>query len=74
MRSSAFIPNVALKVAIVTSGQKQHEIARAANISETVFSHIVRGRHTPDKTEREAIAVALKKPIDELFPGAEAVA
>lgn len=61
-------PNVALKVAVIESDQKQHVIARRARISETRFSHIVRGRKTPTDKEQERIAKALHRDRSELFP------
>ena len=60
--------NVALKVAIVQSGRKQVEIARSARISETRFSHIVRGRLEPTDKERDRIAKALHRSESDLFP------
>jgi transcriptional regulator with XRE-family HTH domain len=67
-------PNVALRVAIVQSGRKQADIARSSRITETRFSHIVRGRLEPSAKERERIAKALQRSSDELFGHNEAVA
>lgn len=61
-------PNIALKVAIIESGRKQQDIARAAGIPETRFSHIVRGRIDATAKERERIARALGRSQDDLFP------
>lgn len=61
-------PNFALKVAIVESDKHQREIARLTRIPETRLSHIVRGRMEATDKEREALARALHKSEDELFP------
>ncbi len=60
--------NVPLKVAIFASGKTQRQIAAAAGIPENRFSEIVRGWTNPRESERGAIAEALAKPVDELFP------
>jgi hypothetical protein len=62
------IPNVALKVAILQSGQTQREIGWAASISETRLSDIVRGYVLATAIERKALAKTLRRPIDVLFP------
>lgn len=64
--------NVALKVAIVQSQKQQRAIARRARLSETRFSHIVRGRIEPTSKEKERIAKALSCPVTDLFPVAAA--
>lgn len=60
--------NVALKMAIFGSGKKQKRIAKLARISEAQLSHIIRGRRDADDGERDRIAKALDRPVDELFP------
>ena len=64
--------NPALKLAIFTSGKRQMEIARRADIHPTILSRIVNGRLPPTDEQRAALARVLRKRIDELFP--EAVA
>lgn len=60
--------NVALKVAIVQSGKRQRQISIVSRIPEQRLSGIVTGRVEPTDTEKAALARALKKSIDELFP------
>ena len=57
----------ALKVAILDAGKSQRQIAAECGIHENRISSIVRGWIEPRDTEREAIAAALGKSIDELF-------
>jgi transcriptional regulator with XRE-family HTH domain len=61
------LTNVALKVAIVATGKKQLDIARAARIPETRLSHIVRNRITPTANERKRLAAVLQRSEAELF-------
>jgi transcriptional regulator with XRE-family HTH domain len=60
--------NLALKTAILASGKQQKRIARDTRIDETTLSHIVRGRREATEKEREKLARALGRRIDELFP------
>lgn len=61
------IRNVALKIAIVQSGQTQRALARRLDIDETRFSRIVSGEVEAYADERRAIARALGKGVRELF-------
>lgn len=64
--------NMALKLAITATGEKQHVIARRARISEVRLSHIVTERRKPSAKERERISKVLHLSEQDLFP--EAVA
>ena len=59
--------NKKLKVAVVSSGRPQFEIAVAAGMSETKLSRIVRGRASPTEEEALRIARALEQPPEHLF-------
>jgi transcriptional regulator with XRE-family HTH domain len=65
---------MALKVAIVTSGLTQRKVALACRMPEHRLSDIVCGLREPRDTERHAIAAALGKSVDEVFPQPEALA
>lgn len=54
-----------LKIAIVTSGRKQREIAAEIGTSEGRLSKIVLGQLHADDPTRRAIAHALRVPADE---------
>lgn len=58
----------AAKVAVVASGRSQREIALAAGIHPTHLSRVVNGLRCDERT-REAIATALGRDVDELWPG-----
>jgi len=60
--------NLALKMAIVTSGKTQIALCRQADLSEARLSRIVNGHNEATEAEKKAIARALRKPIHELFP------
>ena len=60
--------NVALRVAIIESGLTQRQIAKDCSIAESRFSLIVRRRRMPSDDERAAIAAALGRAEDDLFP------
>lgn len=64
--------NVALKMAILTSGKRQRAVAAEAGIPETRLSEIVNQRATPPTDdEKTALAESLRLPVPDLF---EAVA
>lgn len=56
-----------LKIAIVTSGKSQRQIAAMCEIPENRFSELVRGWAEPRERERVAIATVLGKPAADLF-------
>jgi transcriptional regulator with XRE-family HTH domain len=56
-----------LKLAIVASGRPQKTIAAEIGIDEARFSRIVNGLHA-DEATRQAIADALDRQVDDLFP------
>lgn len=60
-----------LKMTILAQGKSQRQVAAASRVPENRLSEIVRGWTVPRQHEREAIAAALGKTVDELF-GAEA--
>jgi transcriptional regulator with XRE-family HTH domain len=62
--------NITLKIAIVESGKSQIDIAKATAIHESKLSRIVRGHDEPSLEEKKAIAKALRRPVDHLFPEA----
>ncbi|HEX4347572.1 MAG TPA: helix-turn-helix transcriptional regulator [Vicinamibacterales bacterium] len=62
--------NVALKMKILESGNRQKAIAKAAKMLEPRLSRIVNGHDDPTPAERSAIAAALGLPEIELFPDA----
>lgn len=64
--------NITLKIAIVESGKSQIDIAKATAIHESKLSRIVRGHDEPSLEEKKAIAKALRRPVDHLFPEAMA--
>lgn len=47
--------NLALKIAILSSGKRQQRVADLAHINRTKLSHIVAGRRSP--SEKEAVAL-----------------
>jgi len=58
--------------ATVNSLKPNWRIAHEAGITESRFSNILhQRRHPPSQRERCAIAVALGKPVEELFPEKE---
>jgi transcriptional regulator with XRE-family HTH domain len=59
---------VNLKFAIVASKKTQRVIARAAEMDETLLSHIVRGRAVATQEERLRLARVLHQPVARLFP------
>jgi transcriptional regulator with XRE-family HTH domain len=63
--------NLALKINLLNSGLKQFFIASRAGIEQTRFSKIVHGHIVATPEEKAAIADALGKQVDEIFPDAE---
>lgn len=61
-----------LRLAIVASGRTQREVAETAHLGESRLSLIVNGHWNPDEATRQAIADALHRSVDELWPADEA--
>jgi transcriptional regulator with XRE-family HTH domain len=59
--------NKRLKVAFIESGKTQREVAREIGLSEALLSMAVRGRYLLDESQRRRVAIALGKPVEELF-------
>ena len=66
--------NMALKVAIVQSGQTSRAIAQRARIPEVRLSGIVRGRFVATDDEKAALGKTLRRDVADIFPSEEAVA
>ena len=60
--------NVELKTAIFKSERAQMEVAKLAKIDPGRVSQIVRGRVTPNESEKLRLAGVLQRPVGELFP------
>jgi lambda repressor-like predicted transcriptional regulator len=60
-------PTTALKRVLLAEGRKQSWLAGQAGIREDQLSRIVNGLHC-DPSTREAIAKALGRSVDELWP------
>lgn len=58
-----------LRIALAQAGMSQIELAAATGVERTRLSRIVNGLHCNDAT-RVAIAEALGRSVDELFPAA----
>ncbi len=67
--------NVALKMAVFSSGRLQIEIAKACRIHETRLSKIIRGHVDPTPKEKLRLAIELGVTPDVLFvsPGDESL-
>lgn len=57
-----------LKIAIVSSGKTIVQLSRETGFGETEISAWANGRHTPIKRTRVALAEALGRPLEELWP------
>jgi transcriptional regulator with XRE-family HTH domain len=53
---------------IVEEGRRQSWLAERVGISQSRMSLIVNGLHVDDDNLRTAIAEALRRPVDEIFP------
>ena len=73
MKSQKNTVNLPLKLAIVATGKRQRIIATRARIPEVRLSLIVCGKATPREHEKQAIAKAVKRPVENLFPDPLAV-
>ena len=59
--------NIALLCAIREQGLTQRKVAERADINETIFSMIVRGRFIPDMNQKRRISRVLGMREDKLF-------
>ena len=62
-----------LKIAILKSGTSQWKTAQAADIPETMLSHLIRGVRDPDPSTAKRLSEVLDVPVDQLFPAEEEV-
>lgn len=58
----------ALKLAIVTQGRTQRDVAAEVGMNEVEFSRIVNGHRTPSVVLALSIAAALGSPVENLWP------
>lgn len=56
-----------LKLAVLRLGEPQYVIAARADMSETRFSRILRGRVEPTVAEKKKLCEVLKAPLEQLF-------
>lgn len=63
--------NVTLKVAIITAGKTQREVAEKSGLRELRVSEIVTGRVIATPDEKRALAKALRSTQSALFPVAQ---
>ncbi len=63
-----------LKRILQDEGRRQAWLAERAGLDQATLSRIVTGRLVPTDREREAIAKALGRDVDELWPEAEVAA
>jgi transcriptional regulator with XRE-family HTH domain len=59
--------NTALKMAILTSGLTQTDVAKKTGIHESRLSRIIRGHYEPNDVEKRLIAKSLRIAADQLF-------
>lgn len=57
-----------LKIAMLTTGKSQRQVAWQSGISENRLSQIVQGWVEPTQREQTAIAAALREAPENLFP------
>lgn len=69
-------PNSALRTAIFESRfKKQRAVAVRARVPEARLSEIIHGRGAePTTQEKKRLAAVLDRPVEDLFPAAEALA
>ena len=60
--------SVDIKIAILKSGKKEHELARNLNWHPSKISNILNGVYTPSSMEQEDFAKELGCPVEESFP------
>jgi transcriptional regulator with XRE-family HTH domain len=59
--------NIPLKIAILETGLPQYVIAQRARIHPSELSRIVRGHRKPRPIERQRLAAAIGRGVDDLF-------
>ncbi len=60
--------NLELKINILKSGKYGYQIAQALGWHPTKLSQIVSGVYSPDKEEKEALAIAIGVAVADIFP------
>ena len=60
--------NLALKIAILESGELGYVVAARANVNPSLLSQFVSGVRRPNRDQAERIATVLNRSVDELFP------
>lgn len=60
-------PNFKLKLALITQGKTQRDLAFGTEINESTMSKIVRGYETPTPQVKQKIAAFLGRSSEELF-------
>ena len=60
-------PREALKKARKEKGLTQAQLAEQVGITRAFLCNIERGKYSPSLTIAQALAIALKKPLDEIF-------
>ena len=60
-------PEIEIKVALLRAGTNQMEIARKLGITKQFVNQVIKG-HRPTRRVREAIARAVGKPVEKLWP------
>lgn len=60
-------PREALKKARIEKGYTQAQLAEQAGITRAFLCNIERGKYSPSLTIAKALAIALEKPLDEIF-------
>ena len=61
-------PETPLKRILDEEGRRQDWLARQLNVDESAVSRWVRGVHVPSEPNRRAIAEALGRNVDDVFP------
>ena len=59
--------NVALRMAIFETGKTITEVAKESKVHRSLLSMATTGRYILDDEQKERVAAALGKPVDELF-------
>lgn len=59
--------NLRFKIAVLIGETNQREVAKLAGIHESVLSRAVHGRLKLNKDQRERVARALGRPVEDVF-------